>query len=724
MAIKIRIVSDFNNKGISQANKSLDALSRNAGIALAAVAAATVVIGVKSVQEFAKFDAAMVKSQAIMGDLTNAMKDDMASAAREVAKSTTFSAEQAGESFFFLASAGLDAASSVAALPKVAAFAQAGMFDMALATDLLTDAQSALGLTIKDDAVANMENMVRVSDVLVKANTLANASVEQFSTALTNKAGAAMRALGKDVEEGVAVLAAFADQGIKGEIAGTQLSIVLRDLQTKAIKNAEEFEQFGLKVFDSSGEMRNMGDIIGNLEVVLGGMSDETKKATLLQLGFSDKSISAMTALLGTSDAIKSYETSLRSASGVTDEIAEKQLKTLTAQFELLKSELQDVAIRIGGELAPEMESLVGVVKDLLPVIGDKLVEAVKKVDWEKLATDLGNFIVLIVDNLENIGKFVKIIGAAAAALVLYTTVTKIAATTTAILNSTLLLSPWGLAAVAIAGVTTMLVLNNGAVEKNIDNYRLLTSKTDQTNYATKNLADEYRDAAWAADKYSIESDELKAAQLRIAGATDMARGEVNRFNNLSLSKIRGEMLATAKLGERLADQQRQLYFAMKGMVAPAFGSAFGGTVPEVSGGSSGGGGSSSSGGGGSSSGGGSNSGGGGFSSVFADAAGLQVDSIADIAKTVAFLDLRVAAAEQFAATVGDPMQAASALAKASDWKTASGNLSSGATGVGTVININVKTDTTQSNAMVGNTLGKLVSKYVNDGGQIVSAKG
>ena len=520
MAIKIRIVSDFNNKGISQANKSLDALSRNAGIALAAVAAATVIIGVKSVQEFAKFDAAMVKSQAIMGDLTNAMKDDMASAAREVAKSTTFSAEQAGESFFFLASAGLDAASSVAALPKVAAFAQAGMFDMALATDLLTDAQSALGLTIKDDAVANMENMVRVSDVLVKANTLANASVEQFSTALTNKAGAAMRALGKDVEEGVAVLAAFADQGIKGEIAGTQLAIVLRDLQTKAIQNKSAFEEAGLSVFDASGEMRNMGDIIGNLEVVLGGMSDETKKATLLQLGFSDKSISAMTALLGTSEAIKAYETDLRSAGGVTDEIAEKQLKTLTAQFELLKSELQDVAIRIGGELAPEMESLVGVVKDLLPVIGDKLVEAVKKVDWEKLATDLGNFIVLIVDNLDNIAKFVKIIGAAAAALVLYTTVTKIAAITTAILNSTLLLSPWGLAAVAIAGVTTMLVLNNGAVEKNIDNYRLLTSETDQTNYATKNLADEYKDAAWAADKYSIESDELKAAQLRIAGGS------------------------------------------------------------------------------------------------------------------------------------------------------------------------------------------------------------
>jgi peroxiredoxin len=194
MAIKIRIVSDFDNKGMTQAEKALDNLGKSAGVALAAVGAAMIAIGVKSVQEFAKFDAALVKSTAIMGDLTEAMEKDMANAAREVAKVTTFSAEQAAESFFFLASAGLDAESSIKALPQVAAFAQAGMFDMALATDLLTDAQSALGLTIRDDAVKNMENMIKVSDVLVRANTLANASVEQFSVALTTKAGAALRA--------------------------------------------------------------------------------------------------------------------------------------------------------------------------------------------------------------------------------------------------------------------------------------------------------------------------------------------------------------------------------------------------------------------------------------------------------------------------------------------------------------------------------------------------
>ena len=359
MAINIPILTKFNPKGLAQAEKALVNFGKRAAQVALGATAAVGAIGAVSVREFANFDGALTKSLAIMGDVENEMREEMAKAARQMALETTFSAEQAAESFFFLASAGLDAQASIKAMPTVAKFAQAGMFDMALATDLLTDAQSALGLTIRDDAIKNMENMARVSNVLVKANTLANASVEQFSTSLTTKAGAALRAVGKDVEEGVAVLAAFADQGIKGELAGTQLSIVLRDLTTKAIRNEGAFRRMGIEVFDSAGEMANLGDIIGDLETALGGMSDETQKATLLQLGFSDKSLGSLQALMGTSEAIKTYEAELRNAAGTTDEVANKQLETFNAQMQLLKSRFEEAGITIGAALAPAIMDLV-----------------------------------------------------------------------------------------------------------------------------------------------------------------------------------------------------------------------------------------------------------------------------------------------------------------------------------------------------------------------------
>jgi TP901 family phage tail tape measure protein len=306
------------------------------------------------VKNFLSFDDAMTSSLAIMGDISGPMRQKMESAARGIAKETRFSADQVAEGYFFLASAGLDAAQSMAALPQVAAFATAGNFDLARATDLATDAQSALGLT-SDDAATNLDNLTRVTDVFVRANTLANTSVEQISEAMTNKAGAAMRSVGMDIEEGAAVLAAFADQGVKGAEAGTQFAIVLRDLQTKALGNKEEFAKLGVSVFDADGEMRNMADIVGDLEGLLAGMSDEQKKATLAQLGFSDKSMGALQTLLGTSDAIRGYEEELRSASGVTEEVADKQLQSFQAQWDLAKSKITDVGISLGSFLVPKL---------------------------------------------------------------------------------------------------------------------------------------------------------------------------------------------------------------------------------------------------------------------------------------------------------------------------------------------------------------------------------
>jgi len=354
-------------------------------------------VGAASVKAGMDFDSGMTKSLAIMNNITPQIRRQMELTAKDVVKYTTFSAKEGADAYFYLASAGLDAAQSIEALPRVAKFAQAGQFDLALATDLLTDAQSALGLTIRDDVVKNMKNMTRVSDVLVKANTLSNATVQQFSESLTNKAGAALKLLNKDIEEGVAVLAAWADQGVKGSEAGNWLNIVLRDLQRSAIENGEAFEKFGVNVFDTSGNVRNIADVIGDLETALDGMSDKEKRATLMMLGFQDRSISAMMTLLGTSDAIRGYEKDLRSATGFTENVAEKQMESFAAQVEQLKNELINVGISIFDILRPRLMSLVEQIK--------------KAIDWFDSLTDTQKNLVV------NLGIFAAAIGPVAYAL-------------------------------------------------------------------------------------------------------------------------------------------------------------------------------------------------------------------------------------------------------------------------------------------------------------------
>lgn len=381
-------------------------------------------IGGASVKAFASFDAAMTQSVAIMGDVSDALRDDMVDAARDMAKETSFSATQAAESYFFLASAGLDAEASIAALPQVAQFAQAGMFDMATATDLLTDAQSALGLTIRDDAVANMENMARVSDTLVRANTLANATVEQFSQSLTREAGAALKSFNIDVEEGVAVLAAFADQGVKGEIAGTGLSRILRLMTTAAVDNAEAYDRLNVRVFDTFGNIRNLADIIADLEGALGGLTDAQRVAELSALGFQARVQGVILPLLGTSEAIRTYERELRSAAGFTQDVADKQLQTFSEQMKLVKDELVDVGIELGGTLAPIILDFAR--NKLIPAIESTrgLVEAFGDLSpqTQKAITGFAGFALILGPLLITMGSLVRLVGFAATGIATLTT--------------------------------------------------------------------------------------------------------------------------------------------------------------------------------------------------------------------------------------------------------------------------------------------------------------
>ena len=332
------------SKGSDNNLAQLSKFAKIAGVDVGVALAKGVSVAVK---EFIAFEDAMTQSLAIMKTTVD-QQEDMIKATQEVAMATRIGTKDSAEAYFFLASAGLDAEQSIAALPQVARFAQAGMFDMATATDLATDAQSALGLTVQD-AETNLANLTRVTDVLVKGNTLANASVQQFSEALTTKAGAALKVVNKDIEEGVAVLAVFADRGVKGAEAGDKLNQVLRDIPRATAKNRQEFEALGLNMFDTAGNMKNVADIIEELDAVLGPMSDEMKAATLDQLGLNRGVADAVKILSGSTAQIREYEAALRDSAGTTQEIADNQMKSLQAELDIVSNKW-DIFLQLVGK--------------------------------------------------------------------------------------------------------------------------------------------------------------------------------------------------------------------------------------------------------------------------------------------------------------------------------------------------------------------------------------
>jgi len=336
-------------------NTQFGLMAKSAGrgaLALAGVGGGMAIAG-KALSNSQGFERALTRSVAIQGASVE-QSERMREAALSVSETTKFSATEAAQAFYFLASAGLTVEEQLNSIGEVAKFAQAGNFDMATATDLLTDAQSAMGLSA-GTAAEKLANLKLVGDTLVRAETLANASTQQFSEAMTNGAAVAARTYGVSLAETIATLAVFADQGAKGAEAGTKFGIVLRDLTTKSLKQKEAFAAAGVEIFDQQGKFLGVANAIKELTKLMDGLSDAEKKAELMALGFSDKSVGAIQMLLGTSEKLEGFIATLSDVGGTMERIADNSVTKLDQSLNEMNGQFDRFSQHIVG---PVMENV------------------------------------------------------------------------------------------------------------------------------------------------------------------------------------------------------------------------------------------------------------------------------------------------------------------------------------------------------------------------------
>ncbi len=358
-------------RGFDLAITSMQSFSAKATALIAGVGALglalTAAVGVAGVAAFASFDDAMTESLSIMGEVPPTVEKQMGDLAKTLATEGVFSATQLAESYYFLASAGLDTQQSMSVLDETMRFAIAGSFDMARATDLLTDALSALGMA-SDDPQEYAANMESLGDTIVRTATAANASVEQFAESLTNEAGAAMKNFGVEVEQGMSILAAYASQGRKGVSAGTLFSRALRLMTKAAVENKEEFERLGIQVFNQQGNLLPLVNVANQISDALGRMSTEEKVAQLELLGFQARTQQAILPLLGMNEELEEFAKLIGDAGGVTQEVADTQMTSLSKQMTRLKN-IFNVALIDIGQFTTETTSLGESLKSLNDIL-------------------------------------------------------------------------------------------------------------------------------------------------------------------------------------------------------------------------------------------------------------------------------------------------------------------------------------------------------------------
>lgn len=334
------------HKGFENKTKALQqGLDKTGKFLMKNVTVPITALGTAAGVTFAKFESQMSKVQAVTG-ATGAEFKALTEQAKELGRTTQFSASEAAEGMEYLARAGFKSNEIMSSMPALLDLAASSAMDLGSAADITSNIMSGFGIEASEAS--------RVADVLAKTAASANTDVYMLGEAMKYAAPVAS-SLGISMEEASAAIGFMSDAGIQASQAGTTLRTALLRLTDPSGEAAKALEKIGLNAFDSEGKMKPLSQIVSELEEGMEGWTEQQKASTLATI-FGTEAVSGMMAVLERGgDELASFTKELENSEGTASEMAKVMNDNVAGAFKSLFSALEGLAISFGNILAPKI---------------------------------------------------------------------------------------------------------------------------------------------------------------------------------------------------------------------------------------------------------------------------------------------------------------------------------------------------------------------------------
>ena len=247
--------------------------------------------------------------------------------------------------------------------------AAASELDLDQASQLVVTTMSTFGLSA-DEAVGAMNNYVQSADASV-------ASVSDLGAAMANL-GPTMAQFGFPLEDVNNALAILSTRGITGAEAGT----ALKSMFTNMIRGTKEVDaalkDLNVSLYDSQGNMREMPDILAQLEAGMAGLTEEQRNAAT-QTIFGTYGMKAANTLLSEGAAGWNKMKDAVAGGASMQETAAARTQGFNASMEQLKDSIQTFLIEVGTPLIRDvLTPLVRILTDVFGRLKDVNPEFIK----------------------------------------------------------------------------------------------------------------------------------------------------------------------------------------------------------------------------------------------------------------------------------------------------------------------------------------------------------
>ncbi|UUX34867.1 phage tail tape measure protein [Fundicoccus culcitae] len=322
---------------------------KSAGQKMMPVTATIAVLGVAAVKTSSDFDTAMSQVLAISG-ATGDEFDELRDKAREMGAKTKFSATDAAEAMNYMAMAGWKTSDMISGIDGVMNLAAASGEDLALTSDIITDALTAFGLQASDSA--------HFADVLAAASSNANTNVSMMGETFKYAAPIA-GALGYTIEDTALAIGLMANAGIKSSQAGTSLRTIMTELQGDLVLTSSSFGEVMVQTINMDGSMRGLTEIMTDLRLAFSQMT-EAEQVANAELLVGKQAMSGFLAIMNAAPSdVDKLTQSIINADGAAESMSTTMQDNLEGELEELMSALEEVAISFGDILMPAVRAIV-----------------------------------------------------------------------------------------------------------------------------------------------------------------------------------------------------------------------------------------------------------------------------------------------------------------------------------------------------------------------------
>lgn len=323
--------------------------------------------GMKDVIEtYSGFEATMSKVQAISGATSDEIEKINAKS-KELGATTSFTAQQVGEGFSYMAMAGWKTEDMLNGIDGILALAEASGESIGKTSDIVTDALTAFGYTAADAG--------HFSDVLATASSNANTNVAMMGETF-KYVGAAAGALGYSAEDVALSIGLMANAGIKSSQAGTELNSIYTRLATNTNGATDAIKNLGIEFYNADGSARSWGSVLKDVRVATKNMTQEEKIAFANTVAGTRAQAGFLAMLNATETDYNKLTDAIENCDGAAQAMAATMRDNLQGSFTLLQSAVDGVKLKLGERLAPYLRSFADWLTSKMP----KVEEAIDKV--------------------------------------------------------------------------------------------------------------------------------------------------------------------------------------------------------------------------------------------------------------------------------------------------------------------------------------------------------